>query len=163
MKIFFSAAFILMAVFSSFAQQDKVNSFLDNWHNAAARADGKAYFDAIADDGIYIGTDKSERWTKEEFYQWSKKYFDAGKAWSFKAKNRHVYFSGDDKMAWFDEIVDNGKTEWRGSGVLELTDNGWKIKQYVLSVPVPNEIYPEVFEMIKKYESRQPAENHQPH
>jgi len=27
----------------------------------------------------------------------------------------------------------------RGSGVLEKTSNGWKIKQYVLSVTIPND------------------------
>jgi hypothetical protein len=26
----------------------------------------------------------------------------------------------------------------RGSGVLEKKDNTWKIKQYVLSIPIPN-------------------------
>jgi hypothetical protein len=27
----------------------------------------------------------------------------------------------------------------RGSGVLEKTTNGWKIKQYVLSITIPND------------------------
>jgi ketosteroid isomerase-like protein len=143
-------------------QATVVGRFLDDWHAAAARADAEAYFGATAPQGIYIGTDKSERWSKQEFYRWSKRYFDAGKAWSFTAKERHIYFSADGNVAWFDEEVDNGRTQWRGSGVLERTKNGWKIMQYVLSVPIPNEVYPAVFEMIKEHEAKQPEREQQP-
>jgi ketosteroid isomerase-like protein len=152
--IFFSICFL-----SSFSQQDdqkkEVDRFIDNWHSAAARADSDAYFGAIDEDGIYIGTDKTERWTKQEFFDWSRKYFDAGKAWSFIGKERHIYFSANGKTAWFDEVVDNGSTEWRGSGVLHKKKDGWKIMQYVLSVPVPNEVYKEVEGIIHDFEKDQ--------
>jgi len=46
--------------------------------------------------------------------------------------------------------------------VLERTKNGWKIMQYVLSVPIPNEVYPAVFEMIKEHEAKQPEREQQP-
>ena len=39
-----------------------VNTFVDDWHYDASVADIE-YFDKIADDGIYIGTDASELWT----------------------------------------------------------------------------------------------------
>ncbi len=142
-------------VFSQQKQERQVNQFIDDWHNAAARADGEAYFGAIDKDGIYIGTDKTERWTKEDFFDWSRKYFDAGKAWSFVGKNRHIYFSKNKKTAWFDEVVDNGTTEWRGSGVLVKKKDGWKIMQYVLSVPVPNAVYKKVEDIIHEFEEDQ--------
>jgi ketosteroid isomerase-like protein len=152
--IFFSICFL-----SSFSQQDdqkkEVDKFITNWHNAAARADSDAYFGAIDEDGIYIGTDKTERWTKQEFFNWSKKYFDAGKAWSFTGEDRHICFSEDGKTSWFDEVIDNGTTKWRGSGVLVKKKDGWKIMQYVLSVPVPNEVYKEVEKIILNFEDDQ--------
>jgi len=145
----------ILASIQVFSQKEKqVDQFITQWHNAAARADSEAYFGAIDEDGIYIGTDKTERWTKQEFYDWSRKYFDAGKAWSFVAKERHIYFSKDGKTAWFDEVVDNGSTLWRGSGVVVKKKEGWKIMQYVLSVPIPNEIYKDVLNLINEYENR---------
>src|SRR5262245_8515111 len=62
---------------------EEVHFLLDNWHRAAAKADFKAYFDAIADDGIFIGTDATENWNKKAFEAFAKPYFDRGKAWNF--------------------------------------------------------------------------------
>jgi hypothetical protein len=50
----------------------------------------------------------------------------------------------------FDEVLDNasyGVT--RGSGVLRLTDDGWKIEQYVLSFTIPNDRARAVVEAVK--------------
>jgi hypothetical protein len=156
MKNIFLLLIVNTVAFPFFAQQSKpekqVDQFITDWHNAAARADSDAYFGAFDKEGIYIGTDETERWTKQEFYDWSRKYFEAGKAWSFVGKERNIYFSKNGKTAWFDEVVDNGTTKWRGSGVLVKKKGGWKIMQYVLSVPVPNGIYKEVQEMIHEYE-----------
>ena len=44
----------------------QVNAFVDAWHDDAAHA-RPAFFDKIASDGIYIGTDKRERWGREAF------------------------------------------------------------------------------------------------
>jgi SnoaL-like domain len=135
------------------ARTKAVDGFLDNWHNAAARADSEVYFGGIAEDGVYIGTDKSEVWTKQEFFDWSKPYFDKGRAWTFVGKNRSIYFSKDGNIAWFDELATSKSGEWRGSGVLEMGPDGWKIKQYVLSMTVPNDLMKTVTEAIKKYEA----------
>ncbi len=143
----------------AFAQQSKqekqVDQFITDWHNAAARADSDAYFGAIDEDGIYIGTDATERWTKQDFYDWSRKHFEAGKTWSFVGKDRHIYFSKNGKTAWFDEVVDNGSAETRGSGVLVRKKGEWKIMQYVLSIPVPNEVYKEVQGIVRDFEDNQ--------
>jgi len=115
-----------------------INTLLDEWHTAAARADYNAYFDKIAEDGIYIGTDATENWTKKEFAVWAKPYFDKGQAWSFTALERHVFYSKDGKTAWFDELLNTQMKICRGSGVLEKIGNAWKIKHYVLSMTIPN-------------------------
>jgi hypothetical protein len=140
---------ILFALFStSINAQDKdkaqIDSTLDNWHKAATEANFVNYFDALTDDSIFIGTDATENWTKPAFQAFAKPYFDKGKAWSFTSLERHIYFSTDKKMAWFDELLNTQMKICRGSGVLVLIDGKWKIKHYVLSMTIPNDNVDEV-------------------
>ncbi|MFN7674714.1 nuclear transport factor 2 family protein, partial [Flavobacterium sp.] len=97
------------------------------------------YFDALTDDSIFIGTDATENWTKPAFQAFAKPYFDKGKAWSFTSLERHIYFSTDKKMAWFDELLNTQMKICRGSGVLVFINGKWKIKHYVLSMTIPND------------------------
>ncbi len=127
-----------------------VNSFINDWHAQASEAD-IAYFDKIAKDGIYIGTDATELWTKDEFYLWGKKYFDQGKAWSFTTIERNVYFSDDKHYAWFDELLNTAMGLCRASGVLKKKGNSWEIEHYHLSIAIPNEDLQEVKQIIEKY------------
>ena len=118
-----------------------VSQILDDWHDAAARADEPRYFSHFTPDGVFLGTDATERWTAPQFRVWAHPYFQRGKAWSFKAKERKVAFSTDGKLAWFDELLDTQNMGLcRGSGVLVLTAAGWKIAQYNLSIPIPNDL-----------------------
>jgi len=126
----------------------EIGRFLDEWHKDASRADMPAYFDKIDEEGIYIGTDATENWTKQAFYEWSKPYFDKGKAWSFQAEERNIYLSEVQDMAWFDEKLRSSSSSLRGSGVLIQKNGKWKILHYVLSLPVPNEKFKEVLELI---------------
>lgn len=134
--LFLFIAFVPMTVL---AQQADITKTLDNWHKAAADAKFDAYFNAMATDAVYIGTDATEHWNLEEFKAFSKPYFDKGKAWSFTAVERHIYLSSDGKMAWFDELLDTQMKICRGSGVLRIEKDGWKIVHYVLSMAIPNE------------------------
>lgn len=129
-----------------------INALLDNWHAAAAKADYNSYFDKIAADGHYIGTDAGENWDKTAFAAFSKPYFDKVKAWDFKALERHIYFSKDGKTAWFDELLDTWMKACRGSGVLEKEGKEWKIKHYVLSMTIPNDVTDQVIPLKAKYE-----------
>lgn len=131
---------------------DEINLVLDNWHKAAAEANFANYFDVIAEDGIFIGTDASENWNKEQFIAFSKPYFDKGKAWSFKAIERNIYFSNDGQLIWFDELLKTQMKLCRGSGVLIKTNTGWKIKHYVLSMTIPNENVDDVVKIKTKLE-----------
>lgn len=121
-----------------------INSLLNEWHIAAGKADYNAYFDKISAEGHYMGTDATENWDKTAFAAFSKPYFDKGKAWNFKALERHIYFSKDAKTAWFDELLDTQMKICRGSGVLEKEGKAWKIKHYVLSMTVPNDVVKQV-------------------
>jgi hypothetical protein len=116
-----------------------VGAVLDDWHQAASVADEARYFGHFAPNGVFMGTDATERWTVASFREWAKPHFQRKSAWSFKARDRHIEFSADGKTAWFDEMLDTTNLGvCRGSGVLALAGKTWKIAQYNLSIPIPN-------------------------
>jgi uncharacterized protein (TIGR02246 family) len=128
-----------------------VSSVLDGWHAAAAAADEERYFAAFTPDAVFLGTDATERWTRDEFRRYAHPYFAKGKAWSFKSVSRHVAFAPDGKLAWFDEdLATPNLGPCRGSGVLLLQNGQWKIAQYNLSVPIPNDLMDQVKALIEK-------------
>jgi hypothetical protein len=140
---------IILVLFTcfSFAQtkdKSEVNILLDNWHKAAAEAKFDSYFNALEDESIFIGTDATENWNKKQFMDFAKPYFDKGKAWSFTAIERNIYFSKDKKTVWFDELLNTQMKICRGSGVLMKVGKEWKIKHYVLSMTIPNDNVNEV-------------------
>jgi ketosteroid isomerase-like protein len=143
--------FLLLCTSWCLAQNTKetatINTILDQWHKAAAEANYKNYMEVLSEDAIYIGTDASENWTKPQFEAFAKPYFDKGKAWIFKALERHVYFSNDGQTAWFDELLDTHMKICRGSGVMTKVNNSWKIKHYVLSMTIPNDNTNEVIKI----------------
>jgi SnoaL-like domain len=152
-KILLITSLVLISGFAS-AQTDTVgiHTFIDNWHLAATKADAKAYFGSIAEGGIFIGTDATERWTKEQFYTFAKPHFDKGKAWDFKAYDRTVHVSNDGRFVWFSELLTTWMGVCRGSGTLENTANGWKIQQYHLSVTVPNDLIRNFITLVDNFE-----------
>ncbi|AXG73862.1 hypothetical protein DVK85_06255 [Flavobacterium arcticum] len=133
-------------------EKKTINALLNDWHTAAANADYNSYFDKIAEDGYFMGTDATENWNKKDFSVFAKPHFDKGKAWNFKTLERNIYFSEDGKTAWFDELLDTWMKVCRGSGVLEKEGDGWKIKHYVLSMTVPNKVTKEIIPLKAKYE-----------
>jgi hypothetical protein len=132
----------------------QVHAFVDAWHSDAAHA-RLAYFDKIAKDGIYIGTDKNERWQRDAFKAWAKPHFKRKSAWSFKALQRHVYQSPDGAMIWFDELLDTQMGPCQASGVLRRKGDSFEIVHYQLSMAVPNEVGGQVTRLIKDYEEKE--------
>lgn len=135
-----------------FAQENLIShldSLITQWHYAAAKADMKAYFDAMDENAVFIGTDSTEYWTKEQFYQWAKPYFDKGKAWTLKANSRHIYLSDNKKTAWWDELLYTPSGTWIGTGILVKKGKAWKIIHYTLSVTIPNEKLKDIVKILK--------------
>jgi ketosteroid isomerase-like protein len=131
---------------------------LDDWHKAAAEADEARYFGHFTADAVFLGTDATERWGREAFRAWAKPYFSKGKAWSFRVASRHLFFSKDGAVAWFDEVLDTPNMgPARGSGVLVKEGGRWKISQYNLSVPIPNALLPDFKERIEAHHQAPPA------
>jgi ketosteroid isomerase-like protein len=150
--------FFLFFTLSVTAQQNRiqvaaVNKTLDQWHRDVADADFDRYFNALTENSIFIGTDAGEIWTKKQFQDFSKPYFEKKKTWDFKALRRNVYFSKDGNTAWFDEVLDTWMGLCRGSGVLTKENNQWKIAHYVLSVTVPNDDMQAVIKVKKEKDS----------
>jgi uncharacterized protein (TIGR02246 family) len=132
-------------------QEAAVAAVLDDFHDAAAKADGKRYFAHFAPNGIFLGTDATERWTLDAFKAFAEPYFEQGKGWTYVATERHVTVSNAGDVAWFDERLRNEKYgECRGTGVLVRNDGRWRVAQYNLTIPIPNEIGLEVVRMIRE-------------
>jgi ketosteroid isomerase-like protein len=140
---FFAFLALTVLTFPARAQSpaDEVAKVIDAYHAAADKADEEAYFGLMAPHGVFLGTDATERWDKDAFRAFAHPYFAKGKAWTFKPRNRHVDLSADGRVAWFDELLDSATYgECRGSGVLEKIDGAWKIQQYHLTIPIPNDL-----------------------
>ncbi len=140
------------------AETPVIHALLDSFNVAAADADFDKYFGFYAEDAVFAGTDALEHWDIPDFKAYAKPYFDAGKAWSFTSVKRNVYFDNGSRIAWFDEILDTQMELCRGSGVLEKTGDTWKIKQYILSITLPNNLIDSVVQMKKPFELVQKME-----
>lgn len=149
-KIIFLTVLIVVSCSSSktkISEKEDISTLLNNWHKAAAEANFNAYFNAMAEESVFIGTDATENWNKTEFMAYAKPHFDKGKAWSFTTLERNIYVSNDRKTAWFDELLDTQMKICRGSGVLQKINGKWKIKHYVLSMTIPNEDSREIIQI----------------
>lgn len=138
--LFTNSLFAQKKGFYENVQKKNIAKVLDDLNKFAATADFKNYFELYAEESTFIGTDANEVWNKKEFMAYSKTHFDKGKAWNFTSLKRNISFSTDGKYAWFDELLDTQMKLCRGSGVLEKIGNEWKIKQYVLSMTIPNDV-----------------------
>lgn len=129
------------------AIKKEVSRVVNSWHRAATDAHFENYFSKMDSIAVFIGTDASENWTKTQFENFSKPYFDKGKAWDFKTMERNIYISKNKQVVWFDELLATWMGTCRGSGVLEKNNTEWKIKQYVLSVTIPNDSIQKVIKL----------------
>jgi len=132
------------------ASEADIESLLNGWHKAAAEADEAVFFGSMLEGGIYIGTDASERWTREEMLALLGKYFERDSAWNFKTIERNITMAADNRLAWFDELLDTWMGTCRASGVVQLIDGDWRISHYHLSIAVPNDVVDGYLELIGK-------------
>lgn len=130
----------------------EIEAVLDDFHLAASEADFERYFGHFTGDGVFVGTDATERWSVSEFQAYAAPVFATGSGWTYTAIERHVTLSPTGEVAWFDERLHNAKYgETRGSGVLVRRGGRWRISQYVLSIPVPNDLAGDLVERIAEH------------
>lgn len=140
-------------------QEQAAAKMLDDFHDAAAKADETRYFAHFTEDAIFMGSDATERWTKSEFQAWAKRFFLRGKAWTFHAVRRVVHVDGGGAIAWFDEdLTTDGLGPSRGSGVLVSKNGKWQIAHYNLTLTIPNERLDHVRDVLTAV-INQPAKN----
>jgi uncharacterized protein (TIGR02246 family) len=129
-----------------------IAAVLDQLNAASSAADADAYFALYTPDARFVGTDASEHWTIDELRQYAAAAFASGRGWSYPATARTITLApiACRCIAWFEEqLVNQTYGVTRGSGVLRLTDDGWKIEQYVLSFAVPNDRADAVVDIIQ--------------
>ena len=129
---------ILLLPQTNWAQED-LDALLNGLHHDAHKGNFESYFDRYSSNAVFLGTDKTERWTKEEFKAYAKPAFSDGHGWTYAVIERN--WEGDGNTRWFDEILLNEKLgHCRGTGVVELINGEWKISHYALTMLVPNSI-----------------------
>lgn len=129
----------------------EIDAVLDDFHAAAAAADEEGYLATLADSVVFLGTAPGERWAGEAWRGFVHRYFSQGKGWTYVPSARTVDIAEDGRVAWFDETVENEHYgTCRGTGVLRRTNGGWKVQQYNLTIPLPDELAPEVVARIRE-------------
>lgn len=129
------------------------DSIITQWHSSATKANYENYFNLMNSNSVFIGTDITENWTKSDFAEMCKPYFEKGSVWDFMAVERNIYVSTSKDIIWFDESLNTWMGLCRGSGVLEKVENNWKIQHYVLSLAVPNEVVGQVISIKSEIDS----------
>jgi ketosteroid isomerase-like protein len=155
------ALMLLMSIATpaAFQAQDikSIDSTLNELHRDASNADGRRYFALYTDDAVYIGTDAAERWTIKQFRAFAEPYFNKGKGWTYKPRSRHVVIAEIPCrcVAWFDELLDSESYGTsRGTGVLVKKNGEWKISQYALTFPIPNDLANGMTKQIRAFEAK---------
>ena len=143
---------LLTLVSSPLLANADIEKVLNDFHQAAATANYQQYFNLLTEDAIFLGTAPKERWSKKAFMQFAKPYFSAGKGWVYKPLVRNISVVKENSLAFFDEELTNSTYgDCRGSGVMIKTADGWKIAQYNLSIPLPNEITKKIVKQIEQF------------
>lgn len=146
-RLFAVLVLLITANAPASAQDDarQIHELLDDFHAAAADADGERYLGHFSEDAVFMGTDDWERWPMEEFRTYVAKRFEGGTGWTYVPQDRHLSFAASGDTVWFDELaVSQRWGRFRGTGVVVRTDAGWKVAHYSLTALVPNERFAEV-------------------
>jgi hypothetical protein len=122
------------------AAERAIAAALDDFHDAAAHADEERYFAHFDRDGVFLGTDATERWDVAAFRAYAHARFSKGKGWMYRVERRAIRLSDDGAVAWFDEQLLGEKAgACRGSGVFVRRDGRYLLAQYNLTFTIPND------------------------
>lgn len=133
--------------------ESKINHLIDQWHKDAAEVKLNDYLNFMDTNCYYVGTDATEIWSKNEFRSFCQPYFKDNKTWDFTPLTRTISINKSGNVAWFYETLDTHMGTCRGSGVISFKDSKWKLKQYVLSLAIPNSTMNKVKEIIHDEDS----------
>jgi len=129
----------------------EVSAVLTDFHDAAANADADRYFGHFAPNAVFFGTDPSERWSVGDLKEYALPYFEGDSAWIYTCSKRNIHTVPERNVAWFDERLQNEKYgHCRGTGVVRKIGDRWRITQYNLSIPIPNDLAAGVVDLIRQ-------------
>jgi hypothetical protein len=114
---------------------------LDTLQRAGAEADPTAFLALLSTDAVFLGVDGKSRLEGQSLRSFVSEQFSRGAGWGYRSHQREIRLSADGGVAWFDESLEHDQLGrgW-GSGVLIKTDAGWRIAQYSLTVPAPDDM-----------------------
>ena len=123
--------------------KQQAEHILNQLHQDASQGNWDSYFSLYDQQAIFLGTDANERWDMQQF----EGYARPTDGWHYEVTSRELLRFNNTIV--FDELLESASYGLcRGTGALQLTDNGWKIIQYHLSIAVPNENAKAVAEII---------------
>ena len=118
-----------------------IETLMNLWHQSASKSNASIFFDSLMwPEAIYLGTDISEKWKRDELKYWSASAFEKDTAWDFKVNRRSIYKNEfDNNIIWLEEDLLTWMGPCRGSAVLIKKNQQWKIMHYNLAVAVSND------------------------
>lgn len=123
------------------AENPAIDDLLDGFHSAAASSNFDDYFSRFSSKAYFLGTDAAERWSVDEFKDYARPAFSAGRGWRYLVESRNLESVPDLDVVWFDEILTNATLgRCRGTGVIVRENDSWKIAHYSLTLLIPNDI-----------------------
>lgn len=146
------AALIFLSTPSLAYDKEDISNTLNSLHKHAATASWDQYFGLFSDNAVFIGTDATEYWTIPQFRAY---VGSRPTGWKYSVNSRKIKFNKDKTVAWFHELVfSKHYRHTRGTGTMLKTAKGWKIAQYTLTIPIPNDTSKDVVKVIKDFEGK---------
>lgn len=129
--------------------KEAIVELLNRYRRAAANSDAKEFFGCFDEHSITFWTDEAERFTLPELKTALAPYFEKGVAWKRTVRDRHVYLGPNQQIGWFEEKTEREGVPMRTTGVVQKTEEGWKIVQSNTAFAIPNGIYPQIVELVR--------------
>ena len=134
----------------------QISVLLRTFHQAAAKGNLKVYLRCLSADAMFIGTDPTEHWSRQQFEIICERIFREKGGWIYEPFDRKISFADDLSTAWFTERLRHaGYGELLGYGVATKVDGRWKIRLYSMSLPIPNNIFDGVVAQIRELPTAQ--------
>ena len=84
MERFFLTSLVFIFSISADEHLTLTDELLDGLHQDAHQGNFQDYFARYTKNAVFLGTDKTERWTIKEFKAYAKPAFNDGHGWTYK-------------------------------------------------------------------------------
>ena len=116
----------------------EIAAVLDSMHEGFQKKDFKELENCLTEDGLYLGTDPSQTWSKKQLTEYYDSHVDDSAIVSYNLVSRNILLSRNNNSAIAIEQFFSGriseKVMIRGVARLIYRDNEWKINFYSWSM-----------------------------